>query len=150
MKSRNGKSQRREEKRRRKKIKRESLRRKKIQVPEKVGKSRNTVFFRMVCGSGGTKSRLAKAAGAEPAGQMRDEELHALVARSAFPSQKCKKLTGLEHLLHYNYNCNYNYHYITLHYTYYTTVPYTTLHCTTLHCTTHTTLHYIALHYTLH
>jgi len=36
----------REEKRRRKKItKRESLRRKKIQVCEKVGKSRNTVFF---------------------------------------------------------------------------------------------------------
>ena len=28
--------------------------------------------FRMVCGSGGSKSRLAKAAGAEPAGQMRD------------------------------------------------------------------------------
>ena len=45
MKSRGGKSQRREEKRRRKKSKRESLRRKKIQVPEKVGKSRNTVFF---------------------------------------------------------------------------------------------------------
>ena len=30
----------------------------------------------------GSKSRLAKAAGAEPAGQMRDEKLHALVARS--------------------------------------------------------------------
>ena len=29
-----------------------------------------------------SKSRLAKAAGAEPAGQMRDEKLHALVARS--------------------------------------------------------------------
>ena len=26
----------------------------------------------MICGSGGSKSRLAKAAGAEPAGQMRD------------------------------------------------------------------------------
>ena len=38
---------------------------------EKVGKSRNMVFFRMICGSGGSKSRLAKAAGAEPAGQMR-------------------------------------------------------------------------------
>ena len=32
----------------------------------------------MICGSGG-KSRLAKAAGAEPAGQMRDEKLHAEV-----------------------------------------------------------------------
>ena len=29
--------------------------------------------FPMICGSGGSKSRLAKAAGAEPAGQMRDE-----------------------------------------------------------------------------
>ena len=31
---------------------------------EKVGKSRNTVFFPMICGSGGSKSRLAKACGA--------------------------------------------------------------------------------------
>ena len=37
----------------------------------------------MICGSGGSKSRLAKAAGAEPAGQMRDEKLHAVVARNA-------------------------------------------------------------------
>ena len=28
--------------------------------------------FPMICGSGGSKSRLAKAAGAEPAGQLRD------------------------------------------------------------------------------
>jgi len=41
----------------------------------------------MICGSGGLKSRLAKAAGAELAGQMRDEKLHAVVARSAFLSQ---------------------------------------------------------------
>ena len=32
--------------------------------------------FPMICGSGGSKSGLAKAAGAEPAGQMRDEKLH--------------------------------------------------------------------------
>ena len=49
----------------------------------------------MICGSGGSKSRLAKAAGAEPAGQMRDEKLHAVVARSTFQSQKCKKLSGM-------------------------------------------------------
>ena len=41
----------------------------------------------MICGSGGSKSRLSKAAGAEPAGQMRDEKLHAVVARSTFGSQ---------------------------------------------------------------
>ena len=50
--------------------------------------------FPMICGSGGSKSRLAKAAGAEPAGQMRDEKLHAVVARSTFRSQKCKKKLG--------------------------------------------------------
>ena len=41
----------------------------------------------MICGSGGSKSRLAKAAGAEPPGQMRDEQLHAAVARSTFGRQ---------------------------------------------------------------
>ena len=40
--------------------------------------------FPVVCGAGGSKSRLAKAAGAEPAGQMKDEKLHAVVARSTF------------------------------------------------------------------
>ena len=45
----------------------------------------------MICGSGGSKSRLAKAAGAEPSGQMRDEKVHAVVARSTFPSQNVQK-----------------------------------------------------------
>ena len=40
--------------------------------------------FPVFCVSGGSKSRLAKAAGAEVAGQMRDEKLHAVVARSTF------------------------------------------------------------------
>ena len=44
----------------------------------------------MICGSGGPKSRLAKAAGAEPSGQMRDEKVHAVVARSTFVSKKQK------------------------------------------------------------
>ena len=43
--------------------------------------------FPMICGSGGSKSRLATAAGAEPSGQMRDEKLHAVVARSTLRSQ---------------------------------------------------------------
>ena len=50
-------------------------------------------IFPMTCGSGGSKSRLAKAAGAEPFGQMRDEKLHTVVARSTFRSQKHKMLT---------------------------------------------------------
>ena len=50
--------------------------------------------FQMICGSGGPKSRLAKAAGAVPAGQMRDEKLHAVVARSTFRSQNSLKPKG--------------------------------------------------------
>ena len=60
---------------------------------EKVGKSRNTVFP-IIWGSGGSKSRLAKAAGAEPAGQMRDEKLQAVVARSTFPSEKVQNIVA--------------------------------------------------------
>ena len=48
----------------------------------------------MICGSGGSKSRLAKAAGAEPAGQMRHEKVHAVVARSTFPSQNGQNTRG--------------------------------------------------------
>ena len=62
----------------------EKIRKEKMQVREKLGKARNTVFFLMICGSGGSKSRLAKAAGAETCGQLGYEKLHALVAQSAF------------------------------------------------------------------
>ena len=51
----------------------------------------------MICGSGGSKSRLAKAAGAEPSGQMRDEKLHAVVARSTFPSQNVQNTPTSDH-----------------------------------------------------
>ena len=53
----------------------------------------------MICGSEGSQSRLAKAAGAEPCGQMRDEKLHAVVARSTCPSQKCIQHTSVGPLL---------------------------------------------------
>ena len=51
----------------------------------------------MIWGSGGSKSRLAKAAGAEPAGQMRDEKLHAVVARSTFRSQNVQNTPWSDH-----------------------------------------------------
>ena len=51
----------------------------------------------MIWGSGGSKSRLAKAAGAEPAGQRRDEKLHAVVARSTFRSQNVQNTPWSEH-----------------------------------------------------
>ena len=88
-KSRGGKS--------RKKIeKRERVKRKKMQVREKVEQSRATVFFPMICGSRGSKSRLAKAAGAEPSDWMRDEKLHVVVARSTFRSQHVKSTSTLD------------------------------------------------------
>ena len=75
--------------------KRESLRRKKIQVREKVGKSGTKCVFAMFCGSGGSKSRLAKAAGAEPAGQMRDEKLHSVIWHEAHVQVKMHKTPQL-------------------------------------------------------
>ena len=78
-------------------VRREKIRRKKMQMREKVGKSRFTVFFPMICGSGGSKSRLAKAAGAEAAGQMGDEKVHAVVARSTFPSENAQNTTWSDH-----------------------------------------------------
>ena len=82
---------------RREKSRRERVRRKKMQMREKVGKSRNTVFFQWFGAPEGSKSRLAKAAGAEPAGQMRDEKLHTVVARSTFPSQNVQNTRGSDH-----------------------------------------------------
>ena len=55
----------------------EKVRREKMQVAKHC-------VFPVFCGSGGSKSRLAKAAGAEVAGQMRQEKLHPVVARSTF------------------------------------------------------------------
>ena len=40
--------------------------------------------FSMICGCGGSKSNLGKAAGAEVAVELGNEKLHAAVARSAF------------------------------------------------------------------
>ena len=51
----------------------------------------------MIWGSGGSKSNLAKAAGAEPARQMRDEKLHAVVARSTFVSKNANNTSHPDH-----------------------------------------------------
>ena len=90
------KKQRWEESEKRRKEERRSGKRK-SQKTEDAGSRKGTsskvvqhCVFPMICGSGGSKSRLAKAAGAEPCGQMRDEKLHAAVARSSFASEKAK------------------------------------------------------------
>ena len=51
----------------------------------------------MIWGSGRSKSRLAKAAGAEPAGQMRDEKLHAVEAGSTFGGQNVQNAPVSNH-----------------------------------------------------
>ena len=51
----------------------------------------------MICGSGGSKSRLPEAAGAERSGWMRDEKLHTVVVRSTFPSQNVQNTSASEH-----------------------------------------------------
>ena len=106
------------------------------------------------------------------------EKVHAVVARSTFPSQNVKNTRVSDHFwrfrcrfaslryttLHYTTLHNTTLHYTTLHYTtlqlqlhnytplhsHYTTLHYTTLHYTTLHYTAlpSTTLHYITLHST--
>ena len=119
MKSRGGKSQRREEKKKEDQ-KRESLRRKMIKVREKVGKSRNVVFFQWFEAAEGRKvgslkrrvrsqlarweMKIARRCGAKHISktkcrkhQLRTtfgswdvEKVHALVARSTFRSQMYK------------------------------------------------------------
>ena len=73
---------------------RERVRRKKMQARKKV-ESREALkhcVFLMSCGSGGAKSKLAKACG-----ETRDDNLHAVVVRSRFGSQKAKNASRPEH-----------------------------------------------------
>ena len=72
----------------------------KSQKKEDAGAQRKVAMhciFRMICCPGGSQSRLAKAAGAEPSSQMRNEKLHAVVARSAFRSQNVQSTSASEH-----------------------------------------------------
>ena len=65
-----------EEKVRRKKTEKRKSQKKEGPGARKGRKVAKHSVFPKFCGSGGSKSRLAKAAGAEPSGQMRDEKLH--------------------------------------------------------------------------
>ena len=127
MKSRDGKSQRREEKKKEDQT-RESLRRKKIQVCEKVGKSQNSSFFQWFVAPGGRKvgslkrrvrsqltrweikncTPLWREAHSEvkmyKAPQLRStfrscavEKVHAVVARNTFPSQNVQNTPCSDH-----------------------------------------------------
>ena len=87
----------REEKRRRENIREEKESEERRCRVRKGRKVAIHSVFPMICGSGGSKSRLAKAAGEEPFGQMRDEKLRALVAQSTFQSQKPKNISLSDH-----------------------------------------------------
>ena len=78
-------------------VRREKIRRKKMQMREKVGKSQNTVFFQWFVAPEGRKVGSLKAAGADPAGHRSDEKLHAVVARSTFPSQNVQSTSAPDH-----------------------------------------------------
>ena len=71
------------------------------------------------------------------------EKVHAVVARSTFPSQNVKNTRGSDHFWRFRCRCASRHdttgHYTTLHAS---TLHYTTLHSTTLN---YTTLHYITL-----
>ena len=70
-----------------------------MQMREKVGKSRNTVFFQWFVAPGGRKVGSLKRAGAEPAGQMRDEKLQCRCGAKHISKSKCTKHTSFGPLL---------------------------------------------------
>ena len=89
-----------ESERRRKEVRRSERRKSEKKEDAGARKGRKVMIhsvFPMIWGSGGSKSNLAKAAGAEPAGQMRDEKLHAVVARSTFGCKKAENTSHSEH-----------------------------------------------------
>ena len=89
-----------ESRRRRKEVRRSEKRKREKKEDAGARKGRKVAIhcvFPMICGSGGSKSRVAKAAGAAPAGQMRDEKLQAVVAPGRFGSKKAKNTPRPEH-----------------------------------------------------
>ena len=129
--SRGGKRQRRESKK--KEDQRGESKKKEDQGARKGTKR---FVFPMFCGSGGSKSRLAKAAGAEPSEERSDQKLHAIVTGSIFRSQNVQNTSVL--------SASESWHVEQV----YVVVArsYTTLHVTTLLYTNYATLHYTTLH----
>ena len=76
-----------EEKRRRKR----KSQKKEDEDARKGRKVAKHFVFPMICGSGGSKSRLAKAVGAEPAGQMREQNCTPLWRAAHFQVKSEKK-----------------------------------------------------------
>ena len=77
----------------RERVRRERVSRKKSKAREKV-ESRETLCCSMFWGSRGSKNRLAKAAGAQPSGRMRDQKLHPAVGAKHALKAKCTNHFG--------------------------------------------------------
>ena len=61
-----------------------------LKWPKRLKKIAMHCVFLMFSGSGGSKRWLAKAVGAEPSGEMRNEKLHAVAARNTCGSQNVR------------------------------------------------------------
>ena len=95
-KSRGGQSQRREEQKREDQ-RRERQRGKKMQVCEKVAKPRNIVFFQWFVAPEGRKVGSLKRRVRRHLVRWEMKKLHAVVARSKFPSQNAQNTPGSDH-----------------------------------------------------
>ena len=82
---------------RREKIRRERVRRKKMQMREKVGKSRNTVFFQWFVAPEGRKVGLLKRRVRSQLARREMKNCTPLWARSTFPSQNVQNTPWSEH-----------------------------------------------------
>jgi len=82
------------EEKRREEERRSEMRKSQKKKDAGAGKGRKVAkhcVFPMFWGSGGSKSRLAKAAGAESSGQMRDEQLHVVCGATRVSKSTCTK-----------------------------------------------------------
>ena len=82
---------------RRKKSRRERVRRQTMQMREKVGKSRNTVFFQWFVAPEGRKVGSLKRRVRSQLARWDVEKVHAVVARSTFPSQNVQNTPFSDH-----------------------------------------------------
>ena len=78
-------------------VRRDKIRRKKMQMREKVGKSRNTVFFQWFEAPEGRKVGSLKRRVRSQLARWDMKKVHAVVARSTFPSQNGQNTRGADH-----------------------------------------------------
>ena len=78
-------------------VRRDKIRRRKMQMREKVGKSRNTVFFQWFVAPVGRKVGSLKRRVRSQLARWDVEKVHAVVARSTFPSQNGQNTPRSDH-----------------------------------------------------